>query len=66
MLVTAIQVLPHLGSTKVLIGYFPTPTAAARAYDRAALKYFGAKRCRGKLNFSVKDYGGGGEVGYSD
>jgi hypothetical protein len=45
-----------LGKSGVSVGYFDTETAAARAYDRAAIGLLGRSNCRTILNFPIEEY----------
>jgi hypothetical protein len=45
-----------LGKSGVSVGYFDTETAAARAYDRAAIGLLGRQNCRTILNFPLEEY----------
>jgi hypothetical protein len=43
-----------LGKSGVSVGYFDTETAAARAYDRAAIGLLGRQSCRTILNYPME------------
>ncbi len=45
-----------LGKSGVSVGYFDTETAAARAYDRAAIGLLGWQNCKAILNYPIEEY----------